>query len=107
MISRKLSHLAGKVHAAIGEENLGLADPARIEDDLPRRRIAGVVFVTDAEVEIAERDPDPLAAPAHVQDLALERQVLGKCRAGLRRRFSLERLVENERTGRHYQYRHR
>ena len=53
MVAGELAHLAGEVHAAIGEQDLGLADTARVEDDLARRRIAGVVLISDAEIEIA------------------------------------------------------
>ena len=41
-----------------------------------------MVLVGDAEVEIAERHPDRLAAPAHMDGLALERHHLAKGRAG-------------------------
>src|ERR1700727_2575624 len=44
MTAGELADLAGKMHAAIGEQNLGLADAAGIEDDLARRRIAGVIL---------------------------------------------------------------
>ncbi len=37
MIAGELAHLAGEVHAAIGEQDLGLADAAGIEDDLAGR----------------------------------------------------------------------
>src|SRR6202030_1254427 len=64
MISGELADLAGEVHAAIGEQNLGLADAAGIEDDLARRRIAGVVLKAQPEIELAERNPAAFAAPA-------------------------------------------
>ncbi len=85
MVAGELAHLAGEMHAAIGEQDLGLADAAGIEDDLARRRIAGVVLVGDAEIEIAERHPDALAAPAHVDRLALERHRLAEGGDRLRR----------------------
>ena len=66
MVAGELSHLARKMHAAIGQQDLGFADTAGIEDDLAGRRIAGGVLVGDAEVEITERHPDALAAPAHM-----------------------------------------
>src|SRR4029079_13554498 len=94
MIAGELSHLAGEPHAAIGEQDLSLADATGIKDDLTRRRIAGVVLVSDAEVAIAERDPHRLPAPAHVHHLALERHVLEECRTGLRRGFALEPRIE-------------
>src|SRR3954449_7656798 len=70
MVSGELTHLAREMHPAIGQENLGFADAAGIKDNLARRGIAGVVFIADAEIEIAERQPDPLAAPAHMDHLA-------------------------------------
>src|SRR6185312_3389148 len=60
MIARELAHLARKMHSPVGEQDFGFADATGIEDDLPRRGIAGVVFVSDAEIEIAERHPDGL-----------------------------------------------
>src|ERR1700704_4555322 len=94
MVAGELAHFARKVHAAIGKKNLGLADAAGIKDDLAGRGIAGVVLVADAEVKIAERHPDPLAAPADMDHLAHERHRLAKRRAGLGRSFVLEAGLE-------------
>src|ERR1700716_2514441 len=99
MIARELTHLAGEVHAAIGQQNLGLTDAAGIKDDLPGRGIAGVVLVRDAEIEIAERHPDALAAPAHMDRLALEGHRPAKSRAGLGRQLFLETGLEREVAG--------
>src|SRR6202011_5206620 len=96
VIACELSHLAGEVHTAIGQQNLGLADAAGIKNDLAGRRIAGVVLVRNAEVEIAERHPDPLAAPAHMDSLALERHHLTEGRAGLWRQLFLKTGLERE-----------
>src|ERR1700722_3870667 len=74
MISRKLADFAGEMHPAIGQQDFGLADAARIENELARRRIAGVVLVMQAEIELAEGDPAALAAPAHVDDSLFVRQ---------------------------------
>src|SRR5262249_21863710 len=74
--------------------------------ELAGRRIAGVVLIGDAEIEIAERNPYALPAPAHMHDLALERHVLEERRAGLRRRFGLEPCVEGERAGGDFQLAH-
>src|SRR5215475_5230574 len=87
------------MHAAIGEQDLGFADTAGIEDDLAWRRIARVVLVGDAEVEIAERHPHALAAPAHMDHLAHEGHGLPERRAGLWRQLLLEAGVEGELTG--------
>src|SRR6202035_879362 len=99
MIAGELAHLAGEVDAAIGQKDFGLADAAGIEDDLAGRGIAGVVLVRDAEIEIAERHPDPLAAPAHMDGLALERHGLAKGRAGFWRQLFLETGLEGEVAG--------
>ena len=96
MIARELAHLAGEVHAAIGQQNLGFADAAWIKDDLARRGVAGVVLVRDAEIEIAERHPDPLAAPSYMDSLALERHRPAESRAGLGCQLFLETGLKGE-----------
>ena len=55
MIAGELAHLARKMHAAIGEQNFGLADAAGIKNDLAGRRIAGVVLEADPQRELAQR----------------------------------------------------
>src|ERR1700722_7931082 len=99
MIARELAHLAGEMHAAIGQQDFGFADTTGIENDLAGRWIAGVVFVRDTEIEIAERHPDPLAAPADMNSLAFERHGLAERRAGLRSQLFLESRVEGEVSG--------
>src|SRR4029077_18991435 len=98
MISGELPDLAGEAHAAIGQQDFGLADAARIQDDFTRRRIAGLVFVAKSEVEIAERDPACLPAPAHVDDPLTVGQHRAKFGAGLRRAFCFEACNELEAT---------
>src|ERR1700753_3591865 len=87
MIAGQLAHLACEMHAAIGQQNFGFADTAGIKDDLAGRGIAGVVLIGNAEIQIAERHPDPLAAPADVDRLALERHRRATRRASLWRLF--------------------
>src|ERR1700676_5266889 len=99
MIACELAHLAGEMHAAIGQQDFSFADAAGIENDLARRWIAGVVFVRDTEIEIAERHPDPLAAPADMDGLAFERHCLAERRAGLRSQLFLEARLEGEGSG--------
>src|ERR1700722_16605674 len=99
MVSGQLSHLAGKMHAAVGQQNFGLADATRIKDDLARCGIAGVVFIADAKVEIAERKPNPLAAPSNMDHLAFKRHRAAKRRTGLGRQLLLETGVEGEIAG--------
>src|SRR3954463_10021393 len=57
--------------AAVGEQDLGLAQAARVPEDLARGRVRRRVLglAVEADVEVAERDPGRLAAPAHVDDL--------------------------------------
>ena len=66
--------LLAKRTAAVAEQDLGLADPAWIQQDLPGSGIAGVIFRRQPKVEIAERDPAGLAAPADVDDALAIRQ---------------------------------
>src|SRR2546429_356917 len=55
--------LAREARLAVREEDLGLADAARIEEDLAGARVARGVLEADAEVELAEGNPRRLAAP--------------------------------------------
>src|SRR5690349_14474971 len=107
VIAGELAHLAREMHAAIGQQDFGLADTAGIKDDLAGCGIAGVVLIGDAEVEIAERHPDPLAAPTDMDRLALERHRLAKRRHGLRRQLLLETGLEGEFAGTDNQLAHR
>jgi hypothetical protein len=56
MIAGQLADLAGETDRAIGDQDLGLADPAGVEDDLARRRIARCIPGANAELEAAARD---------------------------------------------------
>src|SRR5437899_5012532 len=107
VVAGELTHLACEMHAAIGQQDFGLADAAGIENDLAGCGIAGVVLVGDAEIEIAERHPDTLAAPADMDRLALERHRLAKRRHRLRRQLLLEAGLEGEFTGSDNQLAHR
>ena len=99
MIAGELTHLAGEMDPTIGEQNLGLADATGIEDDLAGRGVARVVLIGDAEIEIAERHPHALSAPAHMDRLALERHRLPEGGTGLRRQLLLEAGLEGEVAG--------
>src|SRR4029077_12515698 len=96
MISGKLADLAGEAHAAVGQQDFGLADAARIQDDFTRRRIAGLILVAKSEVEIAERNPARFPAPAHMDDALPVGQHRAKLGAGLRRTFRFEACNELE-----------
>src|SRR6185369_5612713 len=107
VVAGELAHLAREMQAAIGQQDFGFADAAGIKDNLAGRGIAGVVLVGDAEIEIAERHPDTLAAPAHMNGLALERHRLAKRRHGFWRQLLLETGLEGEFTGAYNQLAHR
>ena len=68
-------------------------------------RVAGRVLGPEPEVEVAERDPAGLAAPADVDDARLERQQPPEGRDGLRRVFLLEPGGEREASGGDRQHR--
>src|SRR5271156_5134091 len=107
MIARELPDFRGEAHAAIGQQDLGLTDAAGIKNDLSRRRKTGVVLISDLKVVIPERNPYPFAAPAHMDNLTVERQARRERGASLRREIRLELGVENKRSGNHFQFAHR
>src|SRR3954447_12554747 len=104
MIACKLSHLAGEMDAAIGKKDLGLANPAGIEDDLPGGRIAGVVLVADAKIVIAQGNPNRFTAPAHMDQPAPERKRAHEGGAGRRRKLGLEAPHKSERSSRDLEF---
>ena len=57
-----------------------------MQQDLAWRRIARRVFVSDAEIQIAQRNPHGFAAPADLKELVPERQQSAECGHGQRRR---------------------
>src|SRR5436305_3243045 len=61
MVTGELPDLARKADAAIGEQDLGLADTAGVKEQLAWRRVARRILVAEAEIEIPERDPALLA----------------------------------------------
>src|SRR5262245_8259446 len=99
VVARELANDARERAAAVGQEDLGLAVAARVEEDLAGRRVAGVVLEANADVEVAEWDPRRLAAPAHVDDLLLERKELRERLARLGCSPLLEAGAEGVRTG--------
>src|SRR3954451_16098292 len=106
VVAGELADDAREQAAAVRQEDLGLAEAAGVEEDLPRRRVARVVLEADADVELAERDPGRLAAPAHVDHLLLERQQLRERRARLRRALLLEARPERVWAGRDPEHGH-
>src|SRR3954453_9509580 len=74
MVAGEEPGLARERGRAVGEQDLRLADPARIEEQLAGRRVARRVLGPEGDVAAAERDPARFAAPARVDDPALQRQ---------------------------------
>ena len=71
----ELPGLAGEARVAVGEEDLDLADAARVEQQLARRRVAGRILGPEvADVVRAHRDPRRLSRPARLDQLALVRE---------------------------------
>jgi hypothetical protein len=99
MVAGELSDLAGEADAAIGEQDLGLADAAGVEEELARRRIARGILIAEAEVEIAEPDPARLAAPSHMDQVLLVRQLAREFVAGARGPRRVQARREAERAG--------
>src|SRR4051794_37158555 len=74
VVARERAGLRAERAMAVREEELGLGDAAREEQQLAGRRVAGRVLGADAELAVAPGDPVRLAAPAAVDDPVLERQ---------------------------------
>ena len=64
VVAGELPELAGETDAAIGEQDLGLADATGVKEELTGCRVARRVLVAEAEVQVAERNPARLAAPS-------------------------------------------
>jgi hypothetical protein len=60
VVASKLPDLAGETDAAIGEQDLSLADAAGVEEELTRGGIARRALVAEAEVKPTEWDPASL-----------------------------------------------
>ena len=90
------ARLARERGRPVREQDLRLAHAARIEEDLPPRRVGGRVLRPEPGAELAERDPARLAAPARVDEPALERQQPPERGNGLRRGLLLEARDETE-----------
>src|SRR5207247_6918207 len=95
VVARQHAGLACELGRPVREQDLRLADAAGIEEQLPRPRVRGRVLRADPDVELAERDPAGLPAPAGVDQLALQRQQPPEGRDRSRRRALLEPGLES------------
>src|SRR5437867_6189483 len=107
VVARELPDLARELRGAVREEDLHLADAARVDEDLSGRRIRRVVLEVDAQAILAHRHPGRLATPAHVHELALDRKPLLDGSARLRRELLFEPRLELELAGGDAKHRHR
>src|SRR5258708_27369413 len=78
VIASDLTQFAGETGRAIGEEDLRLAIPTRIEQNLTGGRMAGVILKCYAGLPVAQGNPGGFAAPARVDEFVVERQQLLK-----------------------------
>ena len=68
VVRRQLADLRRRGAGPVREEDLALADPARVERELARGRVRRVVLPADVGPQVAVRDPGRLAAPAAVDE---------------------------------------
>ncbi len=106
MVAGQLTDFAGEADPAIGEQNLGLADAARVKQDLTRCWETGVVFETQAQIERAEGDPAGLATPSNMDDAFPIRQQTAKFGAGKGGSLILEFCPEGKCAGSDLQLAH-
>src|SRR5262249_1392380 len=92
----ELTDLAREMHSAIGQENFGFADAARIKNHLTGGGIARLVFGRYPHVGVAERYPYRLPAPAHMDDPLRIRQQATKNLTGLGCKLGFESRFKDE-----------
>ena len=80
VVARELAGDAREARAPVREEDLGLADAAGIEQKLARSGVAGGILGPDARVELPQRNPGRLTAPAGLEQMCLEGKELADCR---------------------------
>src|SRR5215469_7791685 len=90
VVAGELSDLAGETDAAIGEQDLGLADAAGMDQELAGCGVARRVLVAEPEIEIAQRYPARFATPPYMDQTLPIRQHAGEFRASPRSRDALE-----------------
>ena len=88
---------AREARGAVREQDLGLADPGGIEEQRAGRGLARRVLRAHPQVEVAERDPARLAAPARLDDPLPVGQEAAEGGAGARRLGLLPSRGEGQR----------
>jgi hypothetical protein len=69
VVACELAQLARETCCTIGKQDLGFAQSAGVEQDISRRRIAGRILDPYIQIEIPQRNPACLPAPARVDKL--------------------------------------
>src|SRR5207245_5988218 len=90
MITRQGPGLAPEGREPIGKEDLGLADPTWIEQELPRSWIGRVILVFNPGIEVTQRHPGRLTTPARLAQLSAQRKELSHRLTGPRRGVLLQ-----------------
>src|SRR6267142_2666679 len=90
----ELADLAREDSRPVREQDLGLAEPAWVKQELAWRRVARVVLVAEIQGELAERNPGGLAAPTRLDDPRLEGEHPGEPGACFGCALSLEPCLE-------------
>src|SRR5215469_10036650 len=97
VIASQLPDLAAEAHAAVGQQDLGLAHAAGVKEELTRSGVARRVLVAEAEIKSTEWDPACLSAPPHVDQVLAVRQHALKSGASQRGRGVFKASPERER----------
>src|SRR6267142_239386 len=96
MVARELAHLAREHCRPVWEQDLGLAQSARVQKQLAGCGVAGGILVAEVQGELAERDPACLAAPTRLDDPRLEGEHRGEPGARFGCVLSLEPRLEHQ-----------
>ena len=94
MITRQLPHFGRKIDSAVGQQNFGLADSAGVENEVARRGMARMIFVTQAKVVIAQWYPDTFTTPSYMHQLTFIGEQFFECCAGLGGQFCFKPRIE-------------
>ncbi len=94
MIPCELTLFAGKTGTAIGKQEFSFTVSPRVQQNISTGRMARVVFKFQAEVQIAQRNPNSLSTPAAMNHLLAVWQQFQESGSGLRSQFLFENTLE-------------
>ncbi len=72
VVACQLAHPAGEEGASVWQQQLRLAEPRWVPEDLPRGWVARGILMGDAEIVVAEWNPAGLTTPACLDELPLK-----------------------------------